>query len=174
MKTRKIILAFAVFALMGNVQLFAQNTNEVNKNKKIDMNALMEKRVQRMQEQLALDEATAAKFAPLYKEYMNALVQCRPATAKRERGAQCTDADRTKCIEMRMDCQEKMVDTQKEYYNKFKKFLNARQLEMVFNNHHRMYSGAKGNYGRRGYDCHKNAHKKHTQCDRRGCQHNCR
>lgn len=168
MKTKRFILAFAVVALMGNTQLFAQETRTINRERKIDMNELLEKRIQRMENQLALDEATAAKFAPLYKEYMNALRQCHPAVERGERCAECTDAERTARIERRMDCRQKMLDTQKKYYKEFKKILNARQLEMVFGRHHMGQFGNQCGHGRYGSPYAKKGYKFHSQCDRFG------
>ena len=48
----------------------------------------VEFRVAKMQKSLGLDEATAAKFAPLYKEYIQELAKCRPEL---KRGKELTD-----------------------------------------------------------------------------------
>ena len=89
----------------------------------------IEKRVLKMQKALMLDEAAAAKFAPIYKEYLLEKSKCRPAL---ERGKDLTDAQIKKNIEARMDARQKALDVDRKYYGKLSKVLNAKQLQKVF------------------------------------------
>lgn len=43
---------------------------------------MMDRRVKMMEKKLVMDDATAAKFTPLYKEYLQAMKDCRPAVNK--------------------------------------------------------------------------------------------
>lgn len=145
MKAKKILLAMAVVAFLGNVQVFAQNTTDATSKVKFDMNELMDKRCNRMVSELSLDDATAAKFTPLYREYMNELRANHTNAVRCNKKGQCSDAERLECMENGFNMRQKMLDTQKKYYDKFKKILNARQLETMFcrQGHHggRHFSG---------------------------------
>ena len=51
--------------------------------------------VKKAQKRLLLDEETAAKFAPLYKEYLEAMKECKPAPKQLQKGEkkELTDAE---------------------------------------------------------------------------------
>ena len=89
----------------------------------------VEFRVAKMQKSLGLDEATAAKFAPLYKEYIQELAKCRPEL---KRGKELTDEQVKENIEARIDAKEKAAKVEKKYYGKFSKILDAKQLQKLF------------------------------------------
>lgn len=89
----------------------------------------IEKRVERMQKKLMLDDATAAKFAPIYKEYLQAKFAARPVCNKCDNP---TDAQIKENIAKRLDAQEKAVDVEKKYYKKLSSILSGRQLQQIF------------------------------------------
>lgn len=100
-----------------------------------------ELQVRRMQQRLLLDEATAAKFTPLYTEYLNALKECRKGCPDRKelKGQQPTqpatpptDQEIRDRIKARIQAQRERADIQAKYLDKFAKLLTARQLEIVF------------------------------------------
>lgn len=90
----------------------------------------IEFRVNKMQKKLKLSEAVAAEFAPLYKEYLQAMAECRPQL---ERGKNLTDEQVVKNIEARLTAEQKVLDVKREYLGKFSKILNAEQLQKLFN-----------------------------------------
>lgn len=105
-----------------------------------------ELQVKRMQQRLLLDEATAAKFTPLYTEYLNALKECRKGCPDRKelKGQQPTqpatpptDQEIRDRIKARIQAQRERADIQAKYLDKFAKLLSARQLELVFAPQHR-------------------------------------
>lgn len=96
-------------------------------------NSTPEKRIElrtaQMQQRLMLDEKTAAQFAPLYKEYLQALWACH-SEVKCTKDA--TDAQIKETLSNRLKMQRALVDTQEKYLEKFSKLLTARQLEVIF------------------------------------------
>ena len=162
MKTRNALLIAAVAALMTSAPLHAQDCTTTRQNR-ADINELLEKRCHRMESQLKLDEASAAKFEPLYKEYLKEMRACRPTNCTKKDKSTCTDADKKDCIEKRLDCRERMIKTQKKYYKQFEKFLNADQLETLFSV--RKQAGQKCTRGNKHpKQCSQSGHKRHTQC----------
>ena len=107
----------------------------------------VEFRVAKMQKSLGLDEATAAKFAPLYKEYIQELAKCRPEL---KRGKELTEEQVKENIEARIDAKEKSVKVEKKYYGKFSKILDAKQLQKLFSEPKAFNKNVKGGFAPQG------------------------
>lgn len=90
----------------------------------------IEFRVNKMQKKLKLSEAVAAEFAPLYKEYLQAMAECRPQL---ERGKNLTDEQIEKNLQARLDSELKVAEVKKAYLGKFAEILDAKQLQELFN-----------------------------------------
>lgn len=106
----------------------AQEKKE-NKDQKVTAEQRLDFRVARVQKSLMLDDASASKFASVYKEYLQEMAKCRPEL---ERGKDLSDEQIKKNIEARIDAKEKAVKVEKKYYEKLSKILNAKQLQKVF------------------------------------------
>ena len=119
----KFFVALAA-AVMFTGTLFAQEKKQAPTPEQ-----RIEKRAERMQKRLMLDDATAAKFAPVYKEYLKAMAECRPTCAKCENP---TDAQIKENIGKRIDAQQKALEVEKKYYKKLSSILSGRQLQVIF------------------------------------------
>ena len=135
MKTNRLFITVMMAAIFSCGNMLAQNAQAPTPRKQLTPEQLQEMQINRMQKCLMLDDETAAKFAPLYKEYLEALKACRtdmkqekPQQPKTER----TDAEIKKQLEERLAQQKKIVETKQTYLAKFEKILNARQLEKLF------------------------------------------
>ena len=95
-----------------------------------------------MDKELMLDDETSAKFLPLYKEYLQAMAECRPAPAERPRKSELSDEELDKRMQTRFECQKKRIETQETYYAKFKKILTMRQVEKIFAPHPKRFHHA--------------------------------
>lgn len=168
MKTKRIALIVLMATILTNVQVIANNVKEDNTSKRLKRTELLNKRCQRMESQLALDENTAAKFTPLYKEYLSSLRSCHSGNCKIEKKGQPSDADRLARMEKNFESRQKMLDTQKKYFNEFKKILNARQLETLFCSHRKEISRRNYNKNNRHQtNCHsRSAQKRQADCRR--------
>ena len=119
--------------------MFAQNPENKKRDERTVINPTerIEARVQRMQQQLLLDDEQGAKFAKIYKEYLQAQLAARPEhrealkTDPKERKP-LTDQQMMDRQKQRLEHQKKMAALKETYYNKLSKVLNARQLEQVF------------------------------------------
>lgn len=135
MKAKKLFATCLTATLLCISNLPAQEANQ-EPQKKAPQRPTTEERIAKqtefMQQRLLLDEKTAAQFAPIYKEYLNELNQCKPQLEKPEQGKKLTDAEIEKRIESQFSMQKKRIETQEAYYNKLKKVLNAKQLEQIF------------------------------------------
>lgn len=153
MKTTRLLSTLILTVCLGSGNVMAQNTTpQVCPEKaekpckvKLTPEQRMDAQAQRMGKQLMLDDSKLAQFTSLYKEYLTALKECRPAPEENQKvkPSERTDAQIQQDIEKRFETQQKILDTQKKYYASFKKILNARQLEKVFSMPHpgKMHKG---------------------------------
>lgn len=117
-------MAFAMLVCGGNiVAQTPKKKQDLSPEKRIEL------RTEQMQQRLMLDEKAADQFAPLYKEYLQALKACKPE-AKKEKPV--TDADIKEALTSRLKMQRAVIDTKEKYLEKFSAFLTARQLEVLF------------------------------------------
>ena len=89
---------------------------------------------QRMATRLMLDDATAAKFTPLYEQYLSELAACRkqPQEKVQRDGVKDSDAEIEARITARFDAQEKRLKIERKYFGEFKKVLTMRQLQSIY------------------------------------------
>lgn len=82
MKTNRLFIVCMMVAIGSFGNLWAQQDKAGKANRpRLTPEQRIEMQVKQMQKHLLLDEATAAKFAPLYTEYLNALKSCHPEVA---------------------------------------------------------------------------------------------
>lgn len=124
MKTKFLMIIAAVVMMSGAV--CAQEKKHF-----LTPEQRIEKRVECMQKKLMLDDATAAKFAPIYKEYLLAKQAARPTCEKCDNA---TDAQIKENMEKCLDAQQKVLDVEKKYFKKLSSVLSGRQLQVVFGN----------------------------------------
>ena len=115
MKKNRLLLIVATIALTCG-SLVAQNTKE---GKRLTEEQRIEKRVQRMQERLCLDDETSAKFAPLYKAYIQEMKACHKAPDPNIKKESRTDEQIKAQMKEHFERQQKMLDTQEKYFNEF-------------------------------------------------------
>ena len=143
MKVRVLIMAMMVaFTSFANAQ-----EQQVESKQAPQLDDKIEAHVKRMTDRFLLDDSKAAKFAPLYKEYLEAKAACRPELVL---GENLTDAQLEANIEAMLEVREKAVEVDKKYYKKLSKLLNAKQLDMIF--------GSKTHFGFRPMGHGKGAH----------------
>lgn len=123
---RKLMMAVC-FALLAGSTLSAQEGGNTPR-----MRTNPEQMAKRMAGKLMLDDETSAKFIPLYEDYMQKLSECR--VPKKEKGSQAAQSDKDidENIKARFSAQEKRLDVQKSYYDKFKKVLTMRQVQQLY------------------------------------------
>ena len=88
--------------------------------------------------ELMLDDATTAKFAPLYQKYLGDLEACQKhcreayGPKNKDQKTQLTDAQIEKRIEGRFAQAHQILNIREKYYREFKKFLNPRQIQKMY------------------------------------------
>lgn len=143
MKTRLMYLVLAVF-LMGGQVVSAQNKDNKDGKQRPTLEQVMKKQTNMMVEALMLDDATAAKFTPVYENYLKELRECRMMDRKgrvengcNAKGGQAqnavrTDAEIEKQIKGRFAQSRKILDVREKYYNEFRKILTPKQIQKIY------------------------------------------
>lgn len=129
MKNVKVWFAILALTTICSGDMWSQNRPKAPR-KDISPEQRIEMRVERMQRHLMLDDKTAAQFAPVYKEYLQALEACKPQKPETKQ-AEMNDQQIEEQLNAQFDRQQKLLDTRKEYYKKFKKMLTMRQVQTV-------------------------------------------
>lgn len=121
-------LAIAFMAIMPTM---AQN-NKVEK-KQLTPEERFERKANALSDKMMLDDATKAKFVPMYTEYLKEFKEvCPNKEVAKKPCSELTEKEISERIEKRFDARQKRLDVEKKYYKKFKTVLNARQLQQVF------------------------------------------
>ena len=94
---------------------------------------------------LMLDDATAAKFTPIYEQYMTEMratrnhpspkKQTKPTTEEAAKPAVKkvpTDSEVEQSIKNQFAQSRKMLDVREKYYNEFRKILSPKQIQRIY------------------------------------------
>ena len=142
MKTKYFWMLVVAF-MMGTQVINAQANKPKGKreHKRPTMEQIIQMQSQRIVDELGLDDKTAAKFAEVYKKYMKEMDDLRKqympvkSDFKKDKPSMpksLTDAEVDKMMRNRFTQARKMLDIREKYYNEFRKFLSAKQVQKVF------------------------------------------
>ena len=142
MKTKyfwMLVVAFVMGTQVINAQ--ADKPKGKREHKRPTMEQIIQMQSQRIVDELGLDDKTAAKFAEVYKKYMKEMDDLRKqympvkSDFKKDKPSMpksLTDAEVDKMMRDRFAQARKMLDIREKYYDEFRKFLSAKQVQKVF------------------------------------------
>ena len=142
MKTKyfwMLVVAFMMGTQVVNAQ--ANKPKEKKEHKRPTMEQISEMQSRRIVDELGLDDKTAVKFTDVYKKYMKEMNDLRlkympkKSDMKKDepnKPKSFTDAEVDKMMRNRFTQARKMLDIREKYYNEFRKFLSAKQVQKVF------------------------------------------
>ena len=147
MKTKFIYVIMAVLLMGSQMTLSAQNTDNKQKKQRPTPEQMVQMQTKQIVNTLMLDDATAAKFTPVYEKYLKELRECRMMTHKartEKTKAQGTDANAKKerpsmtddeiatMLRNQFTQSRKMLDVREKYYNEFSKILSQKQILKIY------------------------------------------
>ncbi len=142
MKTKyfwMLVVAFVMGTQVMNAQ--ANKPKEKKEHKRPTMEQISEMQSRRIVDELGLDDKTAAKFTDVYKKYMKEMNDLRLKNMPKKsdmkkdepnKPKSFTDAEVDKMMRNRFTQARKMLDIREKYYDEFRKFLSAKQVQKVF------------------------------------------
>lgn len=144
MKTKFIYVILAAL-LIGSQTISAQNKDNKTNKQRPTPEQMIQRQANQMVTTLMLDDATAAKFTPVYEKYLKELRECRmmnhkprtekakatDANAKKERPSM-TDDEIATMLRNQFTQSRKMLDVREKYYNEFSKILSQKQILKIY------------------------------------------
>lgn len=128
-------LVAAVLVLTCSLTAVAQTPQQPQptptQRQRVTREQLADRQARHIAGQLALDDKTATRFVETYCDYQKELWALRPAPRPRKSEPR-TDADVERDINARFDRSEKLQKLRRKYYEKYRKFLTARQIDRVY------------------------------------------
>ena len=127
---KKIVMLAVSAILVANLsaqELKKECCKKISKEEKVELD------IKRLTNELLLSDKQAEKFAATYRDYaakVDELFQ-QSFTAKEEKEKVLTEAELDKLAKQRFENFKNLADLQSKYYDKFRKFLSARQVEKV-------------------------------------------
>lgn len=142
MKT-KFTYVFLTVLLIGGQTLFAQNKENKTNKQRPTPEQMVQRQTNQMVKTLMLDDATAAKFTPIYEKYLTDLRECRMMNRKertKENNTEAkqtpkpvqTDAEIEKQIKSQFAQSRKTLDAREKYYKEFRKILSPKQIMKIY------------------------------------------
>ena len=139
----KFIYVFLTCLMIGSqLGLSAQNPMNKDKKKRHTPEQVMEHQTNQMVKMLMLDDATTAKFIPVYQNYLKELRECRMMNRAKQRAEGTgvkpepkpllTDAEVEQQIKGRFAQSRRILDVREKYYNEFRKILSPKQIMKIY------------------------------------------
>lgn len=128
MKATSKILTMMMVIMMT---VFSLGVSAQNNKQRMSREQLAETQANYIANQLAMDDATAAKFKATYSAYEKELWALGPRV-KPQRGGGNTDAQAEQKISDRFRRSQQILDLREKYYKKYSQFLSQKQIERVY------------------------------------------
>ncbi|MDR0894983.1 MAG: hypothetical protein LBN06_06745 [Prevotellaceae bacterium] len=143
---RQKLMMFMMTALFAGSPLMlsaqhVENRADRTKRERPSEEEMLQMRSRQMANTLMLDDATAAKFAPVYQNYlkeMRALTPPRNAKARKNEGESLaskgtlTDDEAARLLKDRFAKEQQRLDIQQKYSKEFSKILAPKQVLKIF------------------------------------------
>jgi Spy/CpxP family protein refolding chaperone len=129
------ILLTTVMMVAFSTAVSAQEAvgQQPSKKQRMSREQMAEKQARYIARQLALDDATSQKFIETFSAYQKEVWALRPqGKRKHQKNSEMTDAEAEKVIKDQFDHSQKMLTLRQDYYNKYSKFLTAKQIQRVY------------------------------------------
>ena len=118
MKAKFIYVFLTCLMIGGQFSLSAQNQVNKDKRQRHTPEQFMERQTNQMVNTLMLDDAAAARFVPVYQNYLKEPV--------------LTDAEVERQIKGRFAQSRKILDVREKYYDEFRKILSPKQIMKIY------------------------------------------
>ena len=146
MKAKFIYVFMTCLMIGGQFSLSAQNQVNKDKRQRHTPEQFMERQTNQMVNTLMLDDAAAARFVPVYQNYLKELRECRMMNRRQLSSGQgteqkgmksqpkpvLTDAEVEQQIKGRFAQSRKILDVREKYYDEFRKILSPKQIMKIY------------------------------------------
>ena len=123
-KIMLVVFALCAFTIPANAQ---QRKN----GKHPSTEQLAEKQAKHIAQELCLDDETTAKFIATYTQCQKEIMASNPRKRFDKKQSR-TEAQTDSLLRARFDHSQRLLDIRKKYYEEYRKFLTAKQIERVY------------------------------------------
>lgn len=133
-KVFRILLTALMMVAFSTAAMAQENSpQKPTKKQRMSREQMAEMQAKHIARQLALDDATSQKFIETFSAYQKEVWALRPQNKDMHKNrAEMTDAEAEKAIKDQFDHSQKVLSLRQEYYNKYSKFLSAKQIQRVY------------------------------------------
>ena len=132
-KVFSILLTAVMMVAFSTAASAQENSEQKNKKQRMSREQMAEMQAKHIARQLALDDATSQKFIETFSAYQKEVWALRPQNKGQHKNrAEMTDVEAEKAIKDQFDHSQKVLSLRQEYYNKYSKFLSAKQIQRVY------------------------------------------
>jgi hypothetical protein len=134
-----LFLTWIALTMIGSQITTMAQAPATSNRQRLNAEQIIQKRTAQMVQTLMLDDETAARFTPVYTQYLKDKMACR-ITKKQVKGQQkgmkseMTDAEAENVIKDRFAQSHKILDIQEKYYNQFRRILTPKQILRIYQN----------------------------------------
>lgn len=153
MKNKFIYVILAALLIGSQLTLSAQNRENKERKQRPTPEQMVQMQTNQMIKTLMLDDATAAKFTPVYEKYLKEQHECRmmghpfkarkgtdkaadkgteATSPEKEQKPTLTDAEIAQMLKGQFAQSRKMLDVREKYYNEFSKILSQKQIMRLY------------------------------------------
>lgn len=149
MKKSIIFIAALMIQLTAMAGTRFHHHNQAD-NKKMTPEQRMEQRIQFVTKMLELDDATAAKFTPVYKEYLKEKATLyKNGMQKQSPKGNLSEEEAGKYVKERLALSRKLLDVREKYYTKFGKIIPATKVKKIYDMEQQADAKMRGAYNNR-------------------------
>jgi hypothetical protein len=128
MKKLLIFVLSTILCFAAVAQQESAKKHQLKNGEKPGKEEIIEKKCKKIADKLMLDDATVAKFTPVYKKYLSELSE-NFDLKKLNNEIEATDSDIDKTVSDSFAKARKTIDIREKYYNEFRRFLTAKQAK---------------------------------------------
>lgn len=137
MKKYLLTMIAAVMMIGSATTVNAQEARDDNGRRHLTEDEMISKRTNQMVQVLMLDDATAAKFVPVYSQYLKERMECRGKkhehAGKDDKAMDTkTDAEIDQMMKDNFAQSHKMLDIREKYYAKLHDILTPKQIMKIY------------------------------------------
>ena len=130
---RFLLTTIMMVAFSIGVSAQEANAQQPSKKQRMSREQMAEMQAKHIAHQLVLDDATTQKFIETFSAYQKEVWALRPqGKGMHKNRAEMTDAEAEKAIKDQFDHSQKVLTLRQEYYQKYSKFLTAKQIQRVY------------------------------------------
>ena len=125
-------IAVAALAILCTTATFAQEAQNKQPKQKLTHEQIATTQAQQIAYELGMSDATTAKFVTTFVNYRMEIREARKSTTPKKVSKDMNDQQVEEVINAQFANSKKVLEIREKYYKEYRKFLNPRQIQRVY------------------------------------------